>query len=83
MGQKIFSLMDSHGGKAIRNLRWLTLSLAFTMLLFAIGTFITSRIVARPSRRMVNMSYVMWVLAECIFLLVVYTFVQAAWYLTL
>lgn len=53
-GQVIFSYMDNNGGKAMRNMRWLVISFAAVTLILVVATFISVRLVARPSRRMVR-----------------------------
>lgn len=53
-GQVIFSYMESNGGKAMRNIRWLALSFSIITVVLVIATFLSTRLVARPSRRMVQ-----------------------------
>lgn len=52
-GQVIFSYMESNGGKAMRNIRWLALSFSVITVVLVVATFLSTRLVARPSRRMV------------------------------
>lgn len=54
-GQSIFGYMDSNGGKAMRNIRWLAVSFAVLTLVLVVATFLATRLVARPSRRMVRL----------------------------
>ncbi|TYZ61190.1 hypothetical protein PybrP1_009882 [[Pythium] brassicae (nom. inval.)] len=75
-GQVIFSYMDNNGGRAMRNIRWLALTFAAVTLILVVATFISVRLVARPSRRMMNLSYVLWVMAQSLFLLGVYCAIQ-------
>ncbi|GAB9469193.1 hypothetical protein Gpo141_00006479 [Globisporangium polare] len=75
-GQVIFSYMESNGGKAMRNIRWLALSFSVITVVLVVATFLSTRLVARPSRRMVNLSYVLWVMAESSFLLAMYCVIQ-------
>lgn len=53
-GQVIFSYMESNGGKAMRNIRWLALSFSVITVVLVVATFLSTRLVARPSRRMVR-----------------------------
>lgn len=52
-GRLVFGYMDSNGGKAMRNMRWLTLTVGGLTLICVVATFVSSRTVARASRRMV------------------------------
>ncbi|TMW57331.1 hypothetical protein Poli38472_003256 [Pythium oligandrum] len=76
-GQVVFSRMDSNGGKTLRNFRWLVIWFGLAVVLLTLGTFVVTRLVARPSRRMMNLSYILWVLAESAFLLFAYCGIYA------
>lgn len=54
IGQTIFSHMDSNGAKALRNLRWLVVTLFAATAFLVLATYMTVRLVSRPSRRMVS-----------------------------
>jgi hypothetical protein len=58
-GQRIFGYMDANGAKAQRNMRWLMISLFVVAGMLWLSTYLSVRLVARPSRRMVG---------ECCFL---------------
>ncbi|CAI5732603.1 unnamed protein product [Hyaloperonospora brassicae] len=75
-GQRIFACIDANGSKAQRNMRWLVLTLVAVTVILWLSTYLSVRLVARPSRRMLNMSYLLWVLAESAFLLAIYCVIQ-------
>ncbi|KAL3668389.1 hypothetical protein V7S43_006478 [Phytophthora oleae] len=75
-GQSIFSYMDSNGSKMHRNMRWLAITLVVIAVFLWLSTFLAVRLVARPSRRMLNLSYLLWVLAESLTLLALYSGIQ-------
>ncbi|KAL4159591.1 hypothetical protein PRNP1_000168 [Phytophthora ramorum] len=75
-GQSIFSYMDTNGAKLQRNMRWLVISLFAVAGLLWLSTFLSVRLVSRPSRRMLNLSYLLWVMAESITLLALYCGIQ-------
>lgn len=103
-GGCIFGYMDSNGAKLHRNMRWLVISLFVVAAFLWATTFLSVRLVARPSRRMVrillsfvgvsttngsqvrvscpqlNLSYLLWVMAESITLLALYCAIQTVWY---
>eukprot|EP00644_Phytophthora_capsici_P007212 jgi/Phyca11/7796/fgenesh1_pm.PHYCAscaffold_22_\ len=75
-GQSIFGYMDSNGSKLHRNMRWLTITLVVVAGFLWLSTFLSVRLVARPSRRMLNLPYLLWVLAESLTLLALYSGIQ-------
>uniref|UniRef100_M4BD66 GPI-anchored wall transfer protein 1 n=1 Tax=Hyaloperonospora arabidopsidis (strain Emoy2) TaxID=559515 RepID=M4BD66_HYAAE len=75
-GQCIFANIDANGSKAQRNMRWLVITLFAVTVMLWLSTYLSVRLVTRPSRRMLNMSYLLWVLAESASLLAVYCVVQ-------
>ncbi|OWZ05110.1 hypothetical protein PHMEG_00022866 [Phytophthora megakarya] len=75
-GQCIFGYMDSNGVKLHRNMRWLVTTLFVVAGLLWMSTFLAVRLVSRPSRRMLNLSYLLWVMAESITLLALYSAIQ-------
>lgn len=76
IGQCIFGYMDSNVLKLHRNMRWLTIALFVISGLVWVSTFLSVRLVARPSRRMLNVSYLLWVMAESLTLLALYSGTQ-------
>ncbi|KAG1691459.1 hypothetical protein DVH05_026948 [Phytophthora capsici] len=56
-GQSIFGYMDSNGSKLHRNMRWLTITLVVVAGFLWLSTFLSVRLVARPSRRMVRIPH--------------------------
>lgn len=54
VGQTVFSYVDSTGGKALRNLRWMVVTLFTAAVLLVLATYMSVRLVSRPSRRMVS-----------------------------
>ncbi|KAG7399587.1 hypothetical protein PHYBOEH_008582 [Phytophthora boehmeriae] len=75
-GQGIFGYMDANGAKSQRNMRWLVLTLIVVDAMLWLSTYLSVRLVARPSRRMLNLPYLLWVMAESIFLLALYCMIQ-------
>ncbi|KAG7393413.1 hypothetical protein PHYPSEUDO_009617 [Phytophthora pseudosyringae] len=75
-GQCIFGYMDFNGSKLHRNMRWLAVTLFVIAGFLWLSTFLSVRLVARPSRRMLNLSYLLWVLAESLTLLALYSGIQ-------
>ncbi|GLE07840.1 hypothetical protein PINS_up019249 [Pythium insidiosum] len=76
LGRMLFSYFESHGARAMRNLRAMVFTLGLGLVILVTATFLSNRLVARPSRRMVNLTYILWVLAEVVFLLLVYCGIQ-------
>ncbi|UIZ27206.1 hypothetical protein KXD40_005711 [Peronospora effusa] len=79
-GQNIFGYIDTNGAKAQRNMRWLVATLLALTVMLWLSTYLSVRLVARPSRRMLNLSYLLWVMAESVFLLAIYCVIQTVWY---
>ncbi|KAE9014571.1 hypothetical protein PF011_g7983 [Phytophthora fragariae] len=75
-GECIFGYMASNAAKLHRNMRWLTITLFIVAALLWATTFLSVRLVARPSRRMLNLSYLLWVMAQSITLLALYCAIQ-------
>ncbi|KAG2817499.1 hypothetical protein PC116_g16624 [Phytophthora cactorum] len=75
-GQCLFGYMDLNGTKLHRNMRWLVITLFVISGLVWLSTFLSVRLVARPSRRMLNLSYLLWVMAESLTLIALYSGIQ-------
>ncbi|CAH0488366.1 unnamed protein product [Peronospora farinosa] len=75
-GRNIFGYIDTNGAKAQRNMRWLVAALLALTVMLWLSTYLSVRLVARPSRRMLNLSYLLWVMAESVFLLAIYCVIQ-------
>ncbi|CAH0483088.1 unnamed protein product [Peronospora belbahrii] len=75
-GQNIFSYINVNGPKAQRKIRWLTATLLAVSMMLWLSTYVSVRLVARPSRRMLNLSYLLWVMAESVFLVAIYCVIQ-------
>ncbi|KAF1336437.1 Gpi-anchored wall transfer protein 1, partial [Globisporangium splendens] len=56
-GQVTFGYMESNGAKAVRNMRWLALSFTVLTIVLVVATFVSVRLIARPSRRMVRSTH--------------------------
>ncbi|RQM15597.1 hypothetical protein DD237_003517 [Peronospora effusa] len=54
-GQNIFGYIDTNGAKAQRNMRWLVATLLALTVMLWLSTYLSVRLVARPSRRMANL----------------------------
>ncbi|CAI5731489.1 unnamed protein product [Peronospora destructor] len=57
-------------------MRWLVAMLLAVTVMLWLATYLSVRLVARPSRRMLNLSYLLWVMAESVFLLAMYCVIQ-------
>ncbi|CEG39691.1 gpi-anchored wall transfer protein [Plasmopara halstedii] len=75
-GQCIFSSITFNHVKAQRSMRWLVISLIFISGLLWTSTLLAVRLIASPSRRMLNITYMLWVMAQSLTLVALYGGIQ-------
>lgn len=75
-GQCIFGAIEPNTFKSHRNMRWLVISLFCISGLLWAATFLSIRLIAQPSRRMLNISYMLWVMAQSLSLIALYSGIQ-------
>ncbi|KAI9905667.1 hypothetical protein PsorP6_013768 [Peronosclerospora sorghi] len=76
LGHSIFIYIDINKAKAQRNMRWLVITLLAVSGTLWLLLYLSLRLIGLPSRRMLNLSYLLWVMAESVFLLAIYSLIQ-------